>query len=52
MFSTKVDRDKIIDQVLDSLPADSADLAKKALEEEKLKGNLHKYQQKKNGKLV
>ena len=51
LFSTKVDRDKIIDQVLDSLPADSADLAKKALEEEKLKGNLHKYQQKKMGNL-
>ena len=33
LFSTKVDRDKIIDQVLDSLPADSTDLAKKALEE-------------------
>ncbi|MDA9330823.1 carboxypeptidase-like regulatory domain-containing protein, partial [Flavobacteriaceae bacterium] len=51
LFSTKVDRDEIIDQVLDSLPADSTGLAKKALEEEKLKGSFHKYRQKKMGNL-
>ncbi len=48
-FSTKLDRNELIDQVLDSLPADSSGLAKKALEEEKLKGNFHKYRQRKLG---
>ena len=45
LFSTKLNRNELIDQVLDSLPADSASLAKKALEEEKLKGNFHKNRQ-------
>ena len=49
LFSTKVDRDELIEKALDSIPLDSVGLAKKTQKEEKLKESFLKRRQGKLG---